>query len=298
MFNKLRKIFRDLAEKITGKISKEKFNEILDEILLELIECDVALPVAEEIINKVQEKYEKNPFKTKEEVVKTLEEVIGEIFEKTGKIDFIKEIKNIVSKGEPAILLFLGINGVGKTTTIAKIAKKLKDLGFKVVLAASDTYRAGAQEQLEIHAKNLGIPMIKHRYGSDPAAVAYDAVNYAKARKLNVVIIDTAGRMHTDIDLVNELKKIIRVIEPHFKVLVVDALTGNDALEQAKMFNENIGIDGIIIAKMDADVKGGVALTLAYEIQKPIIYIGTGQKYEDLEDFNSQKIISLMLKGV
>lgn len=297
MFNKLKRIFSSLAEKITGKISEEKLNEILEEVLFELVECDVAFPVAEKIVEKIRETYRKKPFKSKDEVFEALRKIVLEILEQSKPYDLVEEVKRISKSGEPAVIVFLGINGVGKTTTIAKIAKKMRDSGLKVVLAAADTYRAGAQEQIEFHAKKLGLPVIKHKYGSDPAAVAYDAINYAKSRMFNAVLVDTAGRMHTDIDLVNELKKVVRVAEPHFKILVVDALTGNDAYEQAKMFEENIGVDGIVIAKMDADVKGGVALTLASEIAKPMIYVGTGQSYDNLEPFDPHKIAKLIFEG-
>ena len=295
MFNGLRKIFRNLAGKISGKISRETLNEILDELLLQLVECDVAYTVAEKIIEELKLRYERNPFKSRDEVLDVLKDIILSILEKSKSRDFVEELYMLRLRKKPVTIVFLGINGVGKTTTIAKIAKKLRDHGLKVVLSAADTYRAGAQEQIEYHAKKLGLPVIKHKYGSDPAAVAFDTVRYAEKRTYDVVLIDTAGRMHTDIDLVNELKKIIRVVEPDFKTLVVDALTGNDAIDQAKMFNEHIGVDNIVVAKMDADVKGGVALSLAYELQKPIIYVGTGQRYEDLEPFAPKKIVSLIL---
>ena len=295
MFNGLRKIFRNLADKISGKISKETLNEILDELLFQLVECDVAYTVAEKIIGELKLRYERNPFKSRDEVLDVLKDIVLSILEKSRSRDFVEELCMLKLRKKPITIVFLGINGVGKTTTIAKIAKKLKDHGLKVILSAADTYRAGAQEQIEYHAKKLGLPVIKHKYGSDPAAVAFDTVRYAEKHGYDVVLIDTAGRMHTDIDLVNELKKIVRVVEPDFKTLVVDALTGNDAIDQAKMFNEHIGVDNIVIAKMDADVKGGVALSLAYELQKPIIYVGTGQKYDDLELFEPKKIASLIL---
>lgn len=295
MFEGLRRIFRGLTEKISGKISKKTLTEILNEIFLELIECDVAYVVAEKIVEEIRLRYEEKPFKNRNEVLNVLKEIILNILEKAGNQDFISEITKQALKKKPVTIVFLGINGVGKTTTIAKIAKKLRDHGFKVVLSAADTYRAGAQEQIEYHAKKLSLPIIKHKYCSDPAAVAYDTVRYAENRGLDVVLIDTAGRMHTDKDLINELKKIVRVVEPDFKTLVVDALTGNDALEQGKMFNEQVGVDNIVIAKMDADVKGGVALSLAYVIQKPIVFIGIGQKYDDLEKFDPQKIVSLII---
>ena len=168
--------------------------------------------------------------------------------------------------------------------------------GFSVVLACSDTYRAGSIEQLGEHARRLGIRMIKHTYGADPAAVAYDATNYAKAHGINAVLIDTAGRIQTDRNLMNELAKIKRVINPDLTILVVDALTGNDAVMQAEEFNKAVGIDGTVLTKVDADVKGGSALSVTYVTGKPIIYIGTGQTYEDLERFNPEMFVEMILK--
>ena len=295
MLNGLRRIFRNFTEKVSGKISKETLDETLNELLFQLVECDVAYTVAEKIIEELRLRYKEKPFKSKDEVLDTLKNIVLNVLKNSKSTDFIRELDKLKAKKKPVTIVFLGINGVGKTTTIAKIAKKLKDHGFKPVLSAADTYRAGAQEQIEYHARRLGLPVIKHKYGSDPAAVAFDTVRYAEKHGYDVVLIDTAGRMHTDIDLVNELKKIVRVVEPDFKTLVVDALTGNDAVEQAKMFNEYVGVDNIVIAKMDADVKGGVALSLAYELQKPIIYVGTGQKYDDLEPYDPEKIVSLIL---
>ena len=295
MLNGLRRIFRNFTEKVSGKISKETLDETLNELLFQLVECDVAYTVAEKIIEELKLRYEEKPFKSKDEVLDALKNIVLNVLKNSKGTDFIRELDKLKAKKKPVAIVFLGINGVGKTTTIAKIAKKLKDHGFKPILSAADTYRAGAQEQIEYHARRLGLPVIKHKYGSDPAAVAFDTVRYAEKHSYDVVLIDTAGRMHTDIDLVNELKKIVRVIEPDFKTLVVDALTGNDAVEQAKMFNEHVGVDNIVIAKMDADVKGGVALSLAYELQKPIIYVGTGQKYDDLEPYDPEKIVSLIL---
>jgi len=295
LLNGLRRIFRNFTEKVSGKISKETLDETLNELLFQLVECDVAYTVAEKIIEELKLRYEEKPFKSKDEVLDALKNIVLNVLKNSKSTDFIRELNKLKAKKKPVTIVFLGINGVGKTTTIAKIAKKLKDHGFKPVLSAADTYRAGAQEQIEYHARRLGLPVIKHKYGSDPAAVAFDTVRYAEKHGYDVVLIDTAGRMHTDIDLVNELKKIVRVVEPDFKTLVVDALTGNDAVEQAKMFNEYVGVDNIVIAKMDADVKGGVALSLAYELQKPIIYVGTGQKYDDLEPYDPEKIVSLIL---
>ncbi len=190
----------------------------------------------------------------------------------------------------------MGINGTGKTTSIAKVAKLLMKKGYSVILACSDTYRAGSIEQLEEHAKRLGVRMIKHKYGADPAAVAYDAIAHAKAHGVSVVLIDTAGRIQTNKNLMNELGKIKRVINPDLTVLTVDALTGNDAVMQAKEFHKSVGIDGTILTKVDADVKGGAALSVTYVTEKPIVFIGTGQEYEDLEEFSPERFTQMILK--
>ena len=204
-------------------------------------------------------------------------------------------IELILKSPKPYVIVFLGVNGVGKTTTMAKVAYLLKQHKLSVVFVAADTFRAGAQEQLRIHAKNLNIPIITGKYGADPAAVALDGVNFARANKIDVVLIDTAGRMHTDIDLMNELRKIVRVVKPNIKLLVIDALTGNDALEQAKFFDEAVGIDAVILTKVDADVKGGPALTTIIGVNKPILYLGVGQKYQDLEPYDPKKFIDKIL---
>ncbi len=172
----------------------------------------------------------------------------------------------------------------------------LNKKGYSVVLACSDTYRAGSIEQLEEHAKRLGIRMIKHKYGADPAAVAYDAVSHAKARGTNVVLIDTAGRIQTDRNLMNELAKIKRIINPDLTLLTVDALTGNDAVMQAEEFHKTVGIDGTVLTKVDADIKGGTALSVTYATGKPIVFVGTGQRYEDLEEFQAEQFTRMILK--
>ena len=184
--------------------------------------------------------------------------------------------------------MFVGVNGSGKTLAIAKIAYMLKKQGKSCVMAAGDTFRAGAIEQLEIHANNLDVKIIKHGPGADPAAVAYDAIEHAKAKHKDVVLLDTAGRMQTNINLMDEMAKIKRVAKPDMIIFVGDALAGNDAVEQAKRFNEIVGIDGVILTKVDTDAKGGSALSVAYTIGKPLFFIGIGQKYEDQIPFNPQ----------
>jgi fused signal recognition particle receptor len=212
------------------------------------------------------------------------------------RIDLLTMAEEKRKKKEPFVLMFVGINGTGKTTTIAKVAQFLRDKSYSVVLAAADTYRAGSIEQLEEHGKRLGIRVIKSIYGGDPAAVAYDAVSHAKAHGINIVLIDTAGRMQTNQNLMNELIKVKRVVGPDLTVFVVDSLIGNDAVMQAEEFNKAVGIDATILTKVDADVKGGSALSVTYVTQKPILFIGVGQTYKDLELFNPEKFVGMILK--
>ena len=192
---------------------------------------------------------------------------------------------------KPVVIMFVGVNGSGKTLSIAKIATMLKNQGKSCVMAAGDTFRAGAIEQLGIHADKVGVKIIKHGPGSDPAAVAYDAIEHAKAKHKDVVLLDTAGRMQTNVNLMDEMAKIKRVAKPDLILFVGDALAGNDAVEQAKRFNEIVGIDGVILTKVDTDAKGGSALSVAYTIGKPLLFIGVGQGYDDQIPFDPQWMI-------
>jgi fused signal recognition particle receptor len=187
--------------------------------------------------------------------------------------------------------MFVGVNGTGKTLSIAKIAYLLQQHGKSCVMAAGDTFRAGAIEQLTIHADKLGVKIVKHGPGSDPAAVAYDAIEHAKAKHKDVVLLDTAGRMQTNSNLMDEMAKIKRVAKPDMIIFVGDALSGNDAVEQAKRFNEVVGIDGVILTKVDADAKGGSSLSIAYTIGKPLLFIGVGQGYDDQIPFNPEWMV-------
>ena len=231
----------------------------------------------------------------KEIVEKTLRKILLDIMSIDREIDLIKVVEEKRKKKEPCVIVFVGINGTGKTTTIAKIAKLLIKQEYSVVLACSDTYRTGAIEQLEEHARRLGIRTIKHQYGSDAAAVAFDAVQHAKTRGINAVLIDTAGRIQTDINLMREIEKITRVITPDLVLFVGDALTGNDAIMQAEEFNKFVDITASILTKVDADAKGGAAISITYVTKKPIIFLGTGQKYEDLEPFKPDSFINRIL---
>ena len=301
MFEKLRKGLSGAVNKIvTTELKAEKLRPILEDFNLNLIENDVAVPVADYICEEMEKRLEGVQVKRLEdrkEIVKTnLHEVLLEILTTKEEISLLENVERKRKMKEPYSILFVGINGTGKTTSIAKVAKFFMKKGYSVVLACSDTYRAGSIEQLEEHAKRLGVRMIKHKYGADPAAVAYDTISHAKARGINVVLIDTAGRIQTDRNLMGELGKIKRVINPDVTILTVDALTGNDAVMQAEEFHKTVGIDGTILTKVDADVKGGAALSVTYVTHKPIVFIGTGQTYEDLQDFNPERFTQMILK--
>ncbi|MHA1483674.1 MAG: signal recognition particle-docking protein FtsY, partial [Candidatus Heimdallarchaeaceae archaeon] len=226
-----------------------------------------------------------------------LREVVEEILTPEIEINLIDEIRRINKQGKPYVMCFLGVNGTGKTTTIAKIAHYLKKNDISSGAAAADTFRAGALEQLSYHMQNIGIKVIKHDYKSDPASVAFDAIQHAQARKIDVVLVDTAGRQVSNNNLMREMQKIVKVAEPDLILFVGDSLAGNDALTQAKEFNKSVGIDANILTKFDADAKGGAALSISYETKKPILFVGVGQGYEDLEKFSSQIFISKILSA-
>lgn len=301
MFDRLKSGFKGLVNKVTTtELKAENLRPILSEFKITLAENDVAFPVAERICDEMEKRLDGVQVKRLEDRRKIVEENLREVLLGTmltnNRVNFFEAIEEKRKKGEPFVIAFLGINGTGKTTTIAKMARLLSKKGYSVVIACSDTYRAGSIEQLEEHAKRLGIRMIKHKYGADPAAVAYDAINHAKTRGINVVLIDTAGRMQTNRNLMDEVAKTKRIANPDLTVLTVDSLTGNDAVMQAEEFHKSVGIDATILTKVDADVKGGSALSVTYVTKKPILFIGTGQRYEDLEEFNPEKFVQMILK--
>ncbi len=284
-----RKAKKELGEDFTtgvGKRIKEsKIDDFLWDFEMALMEGDVALDVIEKLKDDIKKeligKKVKIGVNVGVVVENTLKNSLREILNKNFDFD-----KFANSCEKPCIIMFLGVNGTGKTTVIAKMAKYLMDRNYSVVLVAGDTFRAGAIEQIEEHGKKLGVKVIKHKAGGDPAAVAYDAIEHARARKKDFVLIDTAGRMQTNKNLMDEMKKIKRVAKPHLTVFVGDSLAGNDAIEQARVFNEHVGVDTVILTKIDADAKGGSAISIAYEIGKPIIFLGTGQNYDDFMKFN------------
>ncbi len=287
------------AEEVVGERGKKIKEEVVDELLWDLemglLEADVALPVVEEIKDNVREglvgKRLEKGYDLNDVVELALRNAIESVL---GQSEF--DFDGFIKKAEkPVIIMFVGINGTGKTTAIAKIANRLQKQGYSTVLSASDTFRAGAIEQLTIHSEKLATRVIKHNAGSDPAAVAYDAVEHAKARKRDVVLVDTAGRMQTNVNLMDEMKKIKRVVKPNLIVFVGDALAGNDAIEQAKAFDKEVGIDAVILTKIDADARGGAALSITHAIRKPIAFLSTGQEYEDIIKFESKWMADRLL---
>ena len=284
-------------KKVLGKevvLTEEDVEEVLEELELELLEADVAYEVTEKLIQSLRDQLIGKKIGPKDDpekvITEALKNAIKEVLsQKT--INIYEVIEEKKKKGEPTVILFVGINGTGKTTTIAKLAYLLKKKGYSVVLAAGDTFRAGAIEQLEEHGKRIGVKVIKQVRGADSAAVIYDAIEHAKARGIDVVLADTAGRQATNVNLMEEIKKVVRVTKPDLVIFVGDALTGNDAIVQAEEFNRVVDFDGVILTKVDADAKGGAALSIAYAIGKPILFLGTGQDYEDLEEFSVEWMI-------
>jgi fused signal recognition particle receptor len=268
-------------------ISEDKLNDLLWDLEVGLLESDVAYTVIESIKNDIKKELRHASIergKVSEVIENVLKNAIGHVL-KSNELDFIDFVEK---NKKPVVVMFVGVNGSGKTLAIAKIATMLKKQGKSCVMAAGDTFRAGAIEQLNIHADNVGVKIVKHGSGADPAAVAYDAIDHAKAKHKDVVLLDTAGRVQTNINLMDEMAKIKRVAKPDLIIFVGDALSGNDAVEQAKRFNEIVGIDGVILTKVDTDAKGGSALSVAYTIGKPLLFVGIGQGYEEHLPFDPE----------
>lgn len=292
--SKTKSIFERISDKIQRvEISEKEFGVYSEELEMLLLENNVALEVAEEIISKLKGRIIGEKFLKKEievQIRENLKGIIEEILiEPFNLVEKIKE--NSDKEKKPYIILFCGVNGTGKTTTVAKIADHLKSEGISCVIAAADTFRAASIEQLKNHAERIGVKVISHEYGSDPAAVGFDAIQYAKKNLIKCVLIDTAGRMHTAKNLLREMEKIVKVCKPDLKIFVGESITGNDAIEQAKSFNWNVGIDAVILTKADIDDKGGTALSVGYVTKKPILYLGTGQEYDKIEVFSKKKFI-------
>lgn len=271
-------------------LSEKEIKDFLDDFEISLLEADVSIDASHSIVDDLKLKLSNAKF-TKSNLLEDIKKEIKLSLKDQLNIDC--EINNYIKKesNEPLIIMFVGPNGAGKTTTISKFANLYKKQGKLVFLASSDTFRAGAIDQLEVHASRLGIKIIKQNYGSDPAAVAFDAVTSAKANKADIVLIDTAGRQETNINLMQELQKIKRVVKPHLTIYIGESQSGQAIVDQVRNFDKNIGITGVILTKIDTDPKGGVAISILNELKKPIFYIGTGQEYNDIEKFSPEYII-------
>jgi fused signal recognition particle receptor len=276
-------------------LEEKDLEEPLWALEMALMESDVALPVAEEIVREVKVdlvgKKRKIGADTGAIAEQSLRNALLALLSKN-YLDFDEYIKN---KEKPVKILFVGVNGTGKTTSIAKVARYLMNQNYSVVLAAGDTFRAGAIEQLEVHGEKLGLKVVKHKTGGDPAAVIFDAIEYAKAHNKDVVLADTAGRLHTNINLMDQMRKIVRVTKPDLLIFVDEAIAGNDAVERARLFNESVPIGGSILTKTDADAKGGSAISIAYITGKPVLFLGVGQTYPDLVKFEPEWLVDRLM---
>lgn len=300
MFEKLKKAFGSVKDKISLKMLNEKnIKKPLETLQNILIQNDVSVNAAEKICQIIEKELSGEKIGRLDNIRKLLFEVlkkaITEILTTEVQVNLLELVEKKKLAGDPAIIVCVGVNGIGKTTTIAKLANYLRKQGFSSVLAASDTFRAGAIQQLEKHAQALKLRIIKGEYGADGASIAYDAIDHAQARHINVVLIDTAGRMETNKNLIEEVKKIVRVTEPDLTVFIGSLLVGNAAWQQAQTFSEKVGIDASILTMADADIKGGAALSVTYLTQRPILFLGTGQSYDDLIPFEPIKFADLLL---
>jgi len=298
MFGFLKKVFKKKVTEVTSsvskkilekKISEKDLEETLEDLGITLLQADVAFEVSE----KIKEDLKKNLVgkqvkrgKVKDIILKTFKDSLSEILD-IPKVD----LKDVIKTNKSSLFLFLGFNGSGKTTSLAKVGNYLKNKRFSCVFAAGDSFRAASIEQLEEHGRRLGVGVIKHKYGADSAAVIFDARKHAEAKGIDVVLADTAGRSHTNRNLMDELKKVCRVNKPDLKILVIDSLVGNDAVPQAKMFDEAVGVDVVMFTKLDVNEKGGAILSVAHTLKKPILFLGTGQDYSSIKTFKPQEFI-------
>jgi fused signal recognition particle receptor len=271
---------------------------VIDEDLIEeleeiLITADLGMPTTQKLIGRLESGHAKGTLKTPEQVRQLLMEELRKILQLDSKpLD--------ISTAAPFVIMVVGVNGVGKTTTIGKLANQFAKQGKKVLLGAGDTFRAAAAEQLEIWGERAGAAVIRHAEGADPAAVAFDSAKAAVARKVDVLILDTAGRLHTKVNLMEELKKVRRVLDreipgaPHETMLVLDATTGQNALTQAKLFNETVELDGLVLTKLDGTAKGGIVVAIAAELDLPVRYVGIGEGVEDLRPFDPEMFVAAL----
>ena len=304
MFDRLKKTFAKFVESVVSTVKEDTLDakeveRLVDDLYIDMVESDVAVEVADAVSEELKKRLVgvKVPrFGDRDKVVKkaVFDALLG-VLSDVPDVDFYQDARRVMEGARPVVVMFLGPNGYGKTTTLAKLAFNLQEMGYKVVAAAADTFRAGAREQLEEHGRRVGFRVIGGPYGADPASVAFDAVQHARSRGVHFVLIDTAGRMHTDANLMQELSKIQRVAEPHYSVFVFDAQLGNEALEIARYYSKYVKIDGMIATKVDAYPKGGSILTFLYTLKRPVYFLGVGQTYRDLVPFSKQDYIGQLV---
>lgn len=303
MFEQLRKALSSATRNIIHKELTEKdLTKVLSELEIALLQSDIAQEVIDVIVTKLKSELIGTKLEKEQNAANIVQikfrNAIVEMFSRSGEVDLVKKIIEKKDKrGGPFIVVFLGINGTGKTTTVAKVAHFLRKHNISVVLAAGDTHRAGAIEQISLHAEKLSLKVITQRYGADPSAVGRDAIDYAKKHHIDVVLVDTAGRMQTAKNLMDEINKIVRVVKPDIKIFVGDSLAGNDTINQAREFFEYTNFDGAILTKIDADAKGGSAISIVHITSRPIVYLGIGQGYEDIIPFDAGRFIDSILSG-
>lgn len=297
MFDKLKKAFSSAAKGIGQKeITEKVLDDTLFDLEMSLLESDVAQEAVEALSAKLRKELVGLKLEKSEDAGKViqskLQTLVAEVFANAGRFDLVEKIREKKSARQgPYVIVFLGINGTGKTTTVAKVANLVRKNGLSVVVAAGDTHRAGAIEQLTQHANRLALKVIAQRYGADPSAVGRDAVEHARKNHIDAVLVDTAGRMQTSKNLMDEMAKIVRVVKPDSKLFIGDALAGNDTINQAREFFEYSNFDGAILTKIDADAKGGAAISITHITSKPIAYVGIGQGYDDIIRFEPDKFI-------
>ncbi len=297
MFDKLKKAFSSAAKGIGQKeITEKVLDDGLFDLQMSLLESDVAQEAVDSLSTKLKKELLGLRLEKGEDagrvIQSKLQNLVAEVFAGAGKFNLSDRIKTKRdARAGPYVIVFLGINGTGKTTTVAKVANLLRKNGYTAVVAAGDTHRAGAIEQLTEHADRLSLKVIAQRYGADPSAVGRDAVEHARKNHIDVVLVDTAGRMQTSKNLMDEMGKIVRVVKPDAKLFIGDALAGNDTINQAREFYQYTNFDGAILTKIDADAKGGAAISIAYITSRPIVYIGVGQGYDDIIPFEPDKFI-------
>ncbi|MFP4174537.1 MAG: signal recognition particle-docking protein FtsY [Halobacteriales archaeon] len=291
---------RSKAKTLVGErafiIEGDDLEAPLQDLEMALLASDVEVEVADEIVEGVRQRLVGEKKHWRESKTALINEALGDALREVLETDGLDFDEYVRAAEKPVVIIFTGVNGVGKTTTIAKVAKRLEDAGFSSVLANGDTYRAGANEQLQEHAEALDKKVITHEQGGDPAAVIYDAVEYAEANDVDVVLGDTAGRLHTSDDLMNQLAKIDRVVDPDLTLFVDESVAGQDATNRGREFNDAAEFDGIVLTKADADSAGGAAVSVSHVTGKPVVFLGTGQGYEDLREFDADELVEDLLE--